>query len=741
MTQLFTGFLFLCFLMMATAPVMAQDASDPYGADNGPYVTAQLVSESGVLVRGEENIIGLHEEILDEWHVYWKNPGDSGLETRVEWNVPQGVEVRDFIWPAPKPLPYQGLVNYGFEEDLLIKIPVFVPSDYVGDEITLSGKATWLVCKEICLPEEQELSLTLKVVDEAPSSQTTPAIFQEFEWFFPKDYAAETQGSATFEKTEDEFRLILSDFPEIEGVQKIHFFPYEYGGLEYAAPQQWARTGDVFEVITKPQTPQQPEMVTGLLKIQTLKDFRVFAIEASPVGGDDVAQEMAAPVGVDDGTQTQSIETEPAEIATPEAAATTETLDEVAINDVSSVESTGILAFWQVLLFAVLGGMILNLMPCVFPVLFMKAMHLINHENDETEVRTSALYYLFGVLLSFVIVGGALLVLRALGQEIGWGFQLQSPIFVSLMALLFMLIGMNFLGVFDIGSGAMGWGSKLAGREGRGGAFWTGVLAVVVATPCTAPFMASALGATLVLPPALSVLVFVALGFGLALPFVLISIIPVLRRLLPSPGLWMETFKQFLAFPMFASALWLLWVLSFQGGSTLILATLAVGFMLTFILWMMNKRTSLVTLIVALAALCAAGYLFYGYVVGSEPNMPSLDQAAQTSYEQPFTQERYDALVADGNKIFVNMTAAWCITCQANDRSTLATDTVKQAFADNNVTYLKGDWTSFNKEITAFLKTHGRNGVPLYVYVDGNGETHVLPQILTPSLVLETLNK
>ncbi|MGB3542967.1 protein-disulfide reductase DsbD family protein, partial [Rubrivirga sp.] len=402
------------------------------------------------------------------------------------------------------------------------------------------------------------------------------------------------------------------------------------------------------------------------------------------------------------------------------------------------------MTLWSALAFAFVGGMILNLMPCVFPVLSLKILGFVKgREDDRATLRTHGLVFAAGVLVSFLILAGALLAFRAAGASLGWGFQLQSPPVVAGLAILMVVLGLNLVGVFEVGQGLMSAGARLDKGEGMGGAFWSGVLATVVATPCTAPFMGAALGFAIAQPAAIALAVFATLGLGMALPYVILSFNPALMKRLPRPGPWMETLKQALAFPLFATAVWLVWVFGLQtginGAGALLLALVALG----FATWLIGRwpaqttssRTLAVVRVLALAAVVGAGVLV---VTGS--NQEAQASTSTDGEWTAFEAETVDAMVAAGEPVFIDFTAAWCLTCQVNKKTALHTDVVASAFADGGIKTVRADWTNRDPEITAFLDRFGRNGVPLYVYYPGGGaEPVLLPSVLTPQIVLEAV--
>ena len=397
------------------------------------------------------------------------------------------------------------------------------------------------------------------------------------------------------------------------------------------------------------------------------------------------------------------------------------------------------------LLFAFLGGLILNLMPCVFPVLSMKAMSLVKHANEPSVViKRHGLVYTFGVLASFILLGVCLLVLQATGQQIGWGFQLQSPLFVSVIVIVLFVLGLSLSGFVEIGASLMGVGSGLAQQSGYKGSFFTGVLAVIVATPCTAPFMGPAVGFALTQSPLVTLLVLSALGFGLALPYLLLCYFPLLSTRLPKPGAWMRTLQQFLAFPMYATAAWLIWVLGLQTGINYVFAVLISCILVALAIWLWQNSSSasrhwrIIGRIIVLFVLIAIAVMLLNVPKATLTTQLNNSDSSGVNY-QTFSMQGLNELREQGSPVFVNMTAAWCITCLANEKVALSTAQLKQYFADNKIVYLKGDWTNQDASITQYLESFGRSSVPLYVYYPAGSanEPSVLPQILTAASVID----
>ncbi|MFI4980882.1 MAG: thioredoxin family protein, partial [Nevskiales bacterium] len=601
------------------------------------------------------------------------------------------------------------IVNYGYGSEVLLPVQVTVPADWSGGSpVVLQAKAKWLVCKDICIPGSADLSLTLPVTAAGTPEQADPrwrdafgAARAELPQPAPADWKVQfaTHGGAG----EGDFSLAVKG-AQFSAGGAIEFFPYTSDLLKHSAPQRVANNAE-----------------QGLRISQTLGDY--FVKTPAQVDG-------ALVVHDGDAVKAWEIHAQPGAV---------EALPKSTASGASSVpgETAAPLSLALVLFSALLGGLILNLMPCVFPVLSIKAISLIEaRAKVARRQRGHALAYTFGVLATFGGLAGVLLALRGGGSAVGWGFQLQQPVFVAVLAYLFFGMGLSMSGVVQFGTRLMGVGQSLAADSGYRGSFFTGVLAVAVASPCTAPFMGTALGYALGQPPAVAMLVFLALGLGLALPFLLIGFFPQLGKLLPRPGAWMETFKQVMAFPLYLSVVWLLWVL---GGITdrsgMAVALLGLT-LLAFALWLWN-RPGRIALLLKIAALLAA----LGLLTSPQIRTVSSGDAAKpgSAAIEPWSEQRVSELRGQGRTVFVDLTADWCITCKVNEHVALDTDTVRKAFADQQVAWLQGDWTRADPAITQLLSRYGRSGVPLYlVYVKG-GEPKVLPQLLTPSIVVDSL--
>ena len=637
--------------------------------------------------------LDLHFAIAPGWHIYWKNPGDSGLPTTVELTLPPGFARGATEWPIPQRFAAGGIVDYGYSGAADLHLAVAAPADLApGASQTIAAAVKWLVCSNVCIPGERTLSLTLPAGMPGKPDPAVAARFAAARMPLP------LLDKVRFTVSPHEFRV---DVPAdaLEGLDRptAYFFPDDDNVIDYSGEQRNAIRGGALE-LTLPRSAASNASVPAELR-------GVLALR----GAD--GRERGFLVSI-------------ARAAAP-------------------MPSAGLPGWWQALGFAFVGGLILNLMPCVFPILSLKLLSLIG-APDPAARRHHGLAYAAGVVLSFAALGAALVVLRTGGAAIGWGFQLQSPLFVALLAYLMLTMGLSLSGVADFGAGFAGVGDRLAGRGGLLGAFFTGVLATVVATPCTAPFMAAALGVALLAPAPLGLAIFVALGAGLAAPLLAASLVPALARALPRPGAWMAVLKQALAFPLYGTVAWLVWVLIQEvapaGAFAALLGLVLVG----FAVWAYGRSRLAAPAARRVGGVFAAAGLAGALVVAAM--LPRAGAAVESpaggglAYEK-FTAERLAALTAAHKPVFVNLTAAWCITCLVNERATLDRDAVRDALAAHHVVALRGDWTRQDPEIAAFLERFGRSGVPLYLLYDGSGAATVLPQILTEAEVIDAVDK
>ncbi len=677
-------------------------------------IEVELLSESTNIVPGETTWLGLRLQPAEHWHTYWKMGGDSGEPTSAnEWMAPEGTNIGELLWPAPHWLPFYDtdLVNFAYEREVLHPIAVTIPADYEGDTVELSTLAFWNVCEQICIPGEQRLSITLPVAQSRELDAGNAQIFATAREQIPIiDHDIKSIIAAAGERVSLGFEApdaIFTDYTE------AFFFPEQRRIIKPGPLRDVSLQGNLLQI-----THQQPRrMLEDLTEV-----YGVLVLENEQ--GDRAAYDFQNPT----------------------ADANLITIAPLAAANNSGSDGGGLLLY---MLFALMGGFILNLMPCVFPVLSMKALSFAKNSGESVhKQRMDGLAYTVGVIAAFVALATVLIVLRAGGERIGWAFQFQQPWFLAFIVYVFFMMALSLSGVFEIGAGLMGTGGSLAEKKGYKGSFFTGVLATTVATPCTAPFMGPALGFALTQSWVVAMMVFISLGFGMALPILMLSYMPSLTKYMPKPGAWMETFKQFMAFPLYASALFFLWVLGTQVGVMGMSMVLGVCILLAFAAWMYQRRFSMgpilrtVNYAVGAMALVTAIYLmqtpFLQTASSAQTANVNADGNATQNYEA-FSTARLNEIQAEGRPVFVNMTAAWCITCLANEQTTLSTDRVEQALLDNDITYMKGDWTNEDPEITAILEHFNRPSVPLYVLYPGDisKEPIILPQILTPGMVAE----
>ncbi|HVE50903.1 MAG TPA: thioredoxin family protein [Casimicrobiaceae bacterium] len=697
---------FLTLARLVALLVCATSASaQPVKTSN---VEAELVAERAALVPGQKNTLALRLSIRDRWHTYWQNPGDSGLPTTLEWKLPGGLAAGAIQWPAPKMLRAGPLVNYGYEGEVLHLVDVDVPATFTATvPLTLAARADWLVCEDICIPEGADLAITLPIdADAAPSAKWGARIAQTRD-ALPKPLAgwqAQANGEGAIVK------LTLTPTSNAAAPGTLRFFPYREGAIEPSAPQTVARDGDRY-VLTLPVAHQ---LVPGFTRVAGV------ITASNGIGGANAAT-LDVPL-------TGSIVAGPKPLDPPPP-----TLNARGTSSLSLVAAIAL---------ALLGGVLLNLMPCVFPVLSLKILGFVEHRDAKRTLQSEAIAYGAGVVLSFIALALALIALRAAGEQLGWGFQLQSPIVITALALLFFVLALNLSGVFEFGMLAP---SSIAARRSRNrtaDAFGSGVLAVVVASPCTAPFMGAALGYAISQSIPVTLAVFVALGVGMALPYMLLAWFPRWRNRLPRPGPWMARIKNLLAFPLYATVAWLAWVLGAQVGNDAVLRLAFALVCVAFAAWawrLFRSGAARGFAIAALVGVVAIALLLAPIATGSQSTGAARNVTARDSVWQPFSPTTVAALTASGRPVFVDFTAAWCVTCQVNKRLVLNTDGVRAAFAAKNVALVRADWTRRDPDITRALAALGRNGVPVYVLYRPGKDPLLLPEVLQAGAVHDAL--
>jgi thiol:disulfide interchange protein DsbD len=667
-------------------------------------VKADLIAAETGIVPGQPLLVAMRQRITPGWHTYWKNPGDSGLAPELKWQLPDGFKVSDILWPVPDAIPVGPLMNYGYSDEVLLLMEITAPVGFSASEVDLAADAEWLVCEDICIPESGRLSLTLPVVSGPAAPSAEAPVLEEARRALPiaLPWSAKAHVSA-----ETVVLSVAATELDRDRIVDIAFFPATWGHVNHSAPQPVSWTADGFGV----------QLARGDLKDEPLDRLEgILAIEER-IDGATVRHGFTV--------EAQAVD-EPAAAGIPAAAA--------------ADGRGGGIGLWQAMLFAMLGGLILNLMPCVLPILSLKALALARHgEHSRAEALGHGGAYLAGVLASFAILAVLLIALRNAGAAFGWGFQFQSPAFVLAMAALFLALGLSLSGVFRIGAGVVGAGDKLGRKSGPTGSFFTGALATIAATPCTAPFMGVAIGYAMARPAPEIVAVLLALGAGFALPIVALSVTGTAARLLPRPGPWMLTLQQVLAFPLYATAAWLVWVLSIQTGSDGVLGAAVVLVAVGFSAWLYGRMSGgqrVRTAIAATVIIAALAAVMPRLEIQTVPVAQA--GGSERGAEASFSEVRLAELRAEGRPVFVNFTAAWCISCKVNEKVALSSARFHAAMAAKDVAYLKGDWTNQDEEITRVLKRFGRAGVPLYLlYPPGrDSQAIVLPQILTEGLVL-----
>lgn len=717
----------LCALALATASVVGcNDSSE----GKGPHITVHLISDQDSVAPGSAFTLGVKFKPEPGWHVYWKNPGDSGLAPKFDWQIPTGVTIKPNLWPYPEQIRVGPLMNYGYG-DVLLPFPAHLSATtQVGDSLSFDVQANWLVCKDECLPGEATLHLELPVSKSAGEPSRYTALFSDTYADVP---APLTRVSIAVEEQEQSVKIAIIPLNDRFIPRTIVFFPEDKGIIANAAPQSIARDGSVITITLKrdPNRKDSIERIRGVL--------------FSPEGW----SEKGIPKAV-------SIDTKADESSTAEPPPLT--------NSTTIFKADGETpGFFSALILAFLGGILLNLMPCVFPVLSIKILGFVEQsKEDPRTIRLHGIAFCAGVLVSFWVLAVLLLTLRAGGEQLGWGFQLQSPTFVVAMIFTFLALGFLFLSDLVIGQYLQTLAGSAKLNNNISGSFLNGVLATAVATPCTGPFMGSAIAATLTLPAFLSLLIFSSLGLGMSAPYLLLSFRPTLLRFLPRPGAWMETFKQLMAFPLLASVLWLTRVFARQmgmdpAGLTPLMDLLWGVLVAGFGFWVLVRAASAQRRESRLLLNLVAVFCFVWSVALAIPTRSEIDSSRNRACAvdgsvapepdahgliwEPYSEKRVTELVASGRTVYIDFTAEWCITCQVNEARVFGSEEVRQMLRAKNVALVKADWTSSNPAITEALKRYGRNGVPLNVILAKNRKPEILPNILSPSLVLEALKQ
>lgn len=757
------------------------------------YATAQVKAELLLhapkpIQAGSSFWVGLKLSHAPHWHTYWKNPGDSGLPTELEWTLPAQWKTSPVLWPLPKKIPIGPLANYGYENDVLLMTEVKVPAQLDNTEqnpVRVQLLAKWLVCSQECIPQEGKLEL------EIPWQKTATQNSLDFEQAFAQQpQTLKSVKSNQLNVDGKEIELQISNLPKAWQGKKLEAMPETPEIIKMTAlpVQEWSGSNWKIKIPLSGFLGSQPKQMAWVIAPADFKPTTsspALRIELPVKGTWQIAKtsEVATSAAINAANSASNANTSSSVLASaPLASSQALSLSTVSMasgatgasstiaphlpnqidqgnesqnNSLATTTTINWTEFFIALFSALVGGVLLNLMPCVFPVLAIKILHLTQYSNNATQRKQSAIAYTVGVILSFLALAGLLLTLRAAGQGLGWGFQLQNPAFVVALSVLFVLIAFNLLGMFEVGQ----WlPSRLGSWQASHpvlNAFMTGVLAVAVASPCTAPFMGASLGFAINLPAMLALSVFFALGLGLALPYLLAGFWPGLANYLPRPGAWMESFKQALAFPMLATTIWLVWVLGQQNGLNAAAALLMILLALGFLIWSLAQQGKTKWWLASIGAIVFAGvlYLLAGFVLETQdpPNQTSAAQIAPENSTsatgqngavwQAWSPALQNQLLTQGKVVFVDYTAAWCVTCQVNKKTTLNQTEVLAAFQSKNIVLLQADWTKRDAVIEKSLAQLGRNGVPVYVFYQQGKAPLILSELLTPSQVLSAIQK
>lgn len=656
---------------------------------NNSNVKVELLSDHASVQAGKDFWLGVKFDLKEKWHIYWRNVGDTGLATSVEWELPEGVQIEDALWPVAERFETAGLVSYGYHDQtmLLFKVRLDATKTW-GREVTMKAHVRWLECKETCLPGKADVDLTLPVVNtDATVSQSKHGDL--FKSYFEKCPKA-TQNIYAYKKG-DGFVVGIKNQAEIES---LDFFPDQNDQVAHGTPPKVQHLGEVSEIELKFGESSQSQ-IKGVLRVESASSVQAFQVDTK----------LSSSAPVSDGSNQSRV---------------------------SEGEEKSFLA---AILFAFIGGLILNIMPCVLPVLSVKILQILSHANESrAKIFLNAMSYTLGVLLSFWLLAGVLMALRQTGEELGWGFQMQSPVMLSILMAVFFIFGLNLFGVFEIGVGLVGVDQKAKSHSGYLGAFLSGVLATVAATPCTAPYMGTALAYAITQPVWEAMAVFTGLGLGMASPFILAGIFPKIMQFLPKPGAWMNTFKQFLGFLLMATVAYLFYVYATVVTDPERVLWMGIGLVLfSMAAWVWGKWSYSGTGSGWLAKAAALLLIAAGFLITDQKEMA-------------YTWEKYDAedlkaQLEKGKPVFLDFTASWCLSCKVNEKTVLDTETTAKLFSEYGIVPMKADWSQYSPEITKALQALGRNSVPVYaLYNPENPEVPtLLPEVLTHGILKESL--
>ena len=693
---------------------------------NSPEGRLRLVQECEAVSYEKDFLIGIDFKLQPGWHIYWKNPGDSGLAPKFKWRHPEGVSITEMDWPRPKAIPYKHLVNYGYEDQATFLYRINLDQEFAANKtLDLEVEVDWLVCSDICIPKKDTLSINLTVSKDRPKPSKYASFIEEARAKIPSPNAS--LEAYINVQNEDSAQIRISNLPfslpELEKIENFHyrFFPLQDSIFSNANTQEAFFEGQdvVIQIVTASDLKKVSKSITGILVLNPIdasqhnEKYYLIAINNLLAEESELSSKAADGISSESGFKQEK------------------------------------LSLGYLIILALLGGLILNLMPCVFPVIAIKVISIIEHKSESKGSR-HALFYVLGVLVSMWALFGLLIAFRAAGHAVGWGFHLQSPVVLTCLSLLFFILGLNFFGYFEIGSSLTSLTGKVGSSKNYLGSFGNGLVTTLAATPCTAPFMGVALGYSLTIEPAYAFLVFTALGLGVALPFSILVSVPRLLKLMPRPGPWLENLKEFLAFPLFVTSLWLLWSLNQQVGATTVALVLLYFLASCFLIWLTKKfaaRWSKLWIFCTLMGLLGLFLLLYTVRISasnqSNFNLSLTKQATIDEYSQiweAFSEEKLDQLRNEGRDIYLDYTAAWCITCQVNKKIVFSSEKVRKLIKENNIVLMRADWTRYDEEITNSLASFKRTGVPLtVVFRASRTEPIILPALLTPEIVMKAL--
>ena len=666
-------FLLICASLISTQALTDNivDASDS---------RIEILTESTSITPGDELLIGFKFTLNPGWHTYWENPGDAGEGASIKWNLPNDVSASEILWPGPQRIPVEPLMTFGYEDEVVLLTKIYT-SEATIVPLNLNALVSWYTCKEICIPQEAEVSIPIKLGNKTPS--VSKAILDQTLEEVPIQF----EGTYRVQRLEDSY-ILQGQLENQDQYDSIYFFPKDYGLTDYTKDQFYEINKDSFSLqIKAAEIEIENKTFEGVITIN--KGEAVSFIEINyPLKAKPISQEFN---------------------------------------------------IFTLIFFAFLGGLILNIMPCVFPILSIKILRFVEQSGDSTyKTIQQGLLFSLGVIVSFLAIAALLVSLKSGGESIGWGYQLQSPIVVSLLVYLFVVLGYIFMSNMVLGTSLARLSSISLGKGDSIESFLTGVLAVIVASPCTAPFMGSAIGFALLQPSFYSVLIFLGLGIGFSLPYLVLSAKPSLLSFLPKPGQWMETFKQFMAFPMWASALWLLWVLSSQVNNQEVIQVLLGSLLIIIGLWLVeknNSKTNWIRWIVRLPFILLL--IFSLWLIPT--SYSDLDESKQN--QLAYSPQLLEDLREENALVFLNFTADWCITCKVNESVALKTSKVRKLLTDKDITYIEADWTRKDPVISSALEEYGRTGLPLYLLFPSKGDPLILPEILTEDILLSYLSE